>query len=313
MVRPSRTRSLVTLHLIILLLRFTGILGKLITIGSTLLVWYRMLIAFIALWIYLAIRKELKAIPRKYQLKLIGIGAIVALHWILFFESIKVANISVAVVCLSTASLLSAFLEPLFFKRKLRGYEVLFGCIVILGLSLAFDADTNYKWGYIYGILSAFFASIFTNLNGLYVEKLDSSKLSLLEMLGGFITISLYLPFTNSIGWDSFIISSMDLFYLMILGIVCTAYAFVVSVKVMEQLTPFTVTTAFNLEPIYSILFAILIFSDTETMTLQFYIGVFCIISVVALDGYFKSQKTQEKVKAIFRRKKSPKRSNMPE
>ena len=223
------------------------------------------------------------------------------------------ANISVAVVCLSTASLLSAFLEPLFFKRKLRGYEVLFGCIVIFGLSLAFDADTNYKWGYIYGILSAFFASIFTNLNGLYVEKIESSKLSLLEMLGGFITISLYLPFSDGIGWESFIIPPMDLFYLLILGIVCTAYAFVVSVKVMEQLTPFTVTTAFNLEPIYSIIFAILIFSDTETMAMQFYIGVFCIISVVAMDGYFKSQKTQEKVKGILRRTKSAKNTNMPE
>jgi drug/metabolite transporter (DMT)-like permease len=267
-----------------------------------------MLIALVALAMYLAFRQQLKTIPKKYLLKLIGIGSIVAIHWILFFESIKVANISVAVVCLSTASLLSAFLEPLFFKRKIRGYEVLFGCIVILGLALAFNADTDYKWGYIYGILSAFFASVFTNLNGLYVGKLDSSKLSLIEMLGGVITISLYLPFTDSIGWDSFIISSSNLFYLLVLGIVCTAFAFVVSVKVMKQLTPFTVTTAFNLEPIYSIIFALLIFSESEKMTVQFYIGVACIVSVVLLDSYFKSHKTQEKVKAILKGKKENRR-----
>jgi drug/metabolite transporter (DMT)-like permease len=310
MAKSSRTKSLITLHWIILLLGFTGILGKLITIGSTLLVWWRMGIAFVALALYLAFRKELNDIPKKLIGKLIGTGAIVAIHWILFFESIKVSNISVAVVCLSTASLMSAFLEPFFFKRKTRGYEVIFGLIVIFGLSLAFDAGTQYKWGYIYGILSAFFASLFTNINGLYVDKISSSKLSMLEMIGGFITISLYLPFMGDIGWESFTLSSSDFFYIMLLAIVCTAYAFVESVRVMEQLTPFTVTVSFNLEPIYSIIFALLIFKESEEMDIQFYIGVLCIISVVLLDGYFKSSKAREKLKSITKRKSNP---NSPE
>ena len=283
--------NLLTLHIMVIVLGFTGILGKLITSINTLhLVWYRMFIAFIVLALFLYFKKQLFSISRKDFISLIGIGIIVGLHWIFFFESIKVSTVSVAVICLSTSSLFSAFLEPIFFKRKILIYEVLFSIIVIIALTYVLDADIKYRIGYIYGIVSAFLATLFTLLNAKFINKMDASKITMIEMLGGVFLITCILIFQT----DSSLIkipSLQDFWYLLILSVICTAGVFVWMLEIMKYITPYSLIMAVNLEPIYSIVLALLIFGESEYMGASFYIGSGIILLVVFVESYLKIKK----------------------
>ena len=281
----------------VVFLGFTGVLGKLISLETPHLVWYRMLIAFITLFLFLLFKKQIQTIKKKDIFPLILIGVIVALHWFFFFGAIKVSNISVAVICMSTASLFSAFLEPLFFKRKLLKYELLFALIVVAALTYMLyetpennEHDINYTLGYIYGIISAFLGTLFTMLNGKYIDKVDAAKITMLEMLGGVIIISMYFIAIGDFTVFSTIISFNDLIYLLLLGTICTAGIFVWMTEIMRHLTPYALIMAINLEPIYSIIIGLIIFSESEQMNLSFYLGSVAILSVVFLDGYIKNK-----------------------
>ena len=287
----TQRNSLLVMHLIVIILGLTGILGKIIEATSTILVWYRMMIAFFALGFYLLIQKGLFKIQKEFIWQLLGVGAIVAAHWLFFFESIKVSNVSVAVVCLATSSLFSALIEPFVFKRKISAYELVFGIVVIAALAFALQADIRYFWGYVYGVLAAFLATLFTIFNALYINKLEASKITFIEMLGGWIAMSLYIGLFTNISFSDFSISQQDTIYLFVLGIVCTAFAFVVSVEVMKTLSPYSVIMAVNLEPIYSIVLALILFGESEEMTPPFYIGGSVIILTVFLDGFLKTKK----------------------
>lgn len=287
----TQRNSLLVMHLIVIILGLTGILGKLIEASSTILVWYRMLIAFIALGLYLLLQKGFFKIQKGFIWRLLGVGAIVAAHWLFFFESIKVSNVSVAVVCLATSSLFSALIEPFVFKRKISAYELVFGIVVIAALAFALQADVSYFWGYVYGVIAAFLATLFTIFNALYINKVEASKITLIEMLGGWVAISLYIGLFTNTPLSDFSISQQDTIYLLALGILCTAFAFVVSVEVMKSLSPYSVIMAVNLEPIYSIVLALILFGESEEMTSSFYIGGSVIILTVFLDGYLKTKK----------------------
>ena len=287
-----------SLHIMILFLGFTGVLGKLISLETTHLVWYRMLIAFFALFIFLGFTKQLRSIKKELIIPLMLVGAVVALHWFFFFGAIKAANISVAVICLATASLFSAFLEPLFFKRKLLGYEVLFGFIVLAALSFMLYVrpednghEINYFLGYTYGILSAFLGTLFTMLNAKYINKLDAAKITMIEMLGGVIVITTYFIISDDLAVFQNMLSFKDSIYLFLLGTICTAAIFVWMTEIMRHITPYALIMAINLEPIYSIIIGLIIFSDSEKMNLTFYLGSVVILSVVFLDGIIKNKK----------------------
>ena len=291
-----KNNKLLSLHIMVIFLGFTGVLGKLITLETPYLVWHRMFIAFIALFLFLLFKKQIKTINKKDILPLLGIGAIVALHWFFFFGAIKVANISVAVICLATASLFSAFMEPIFFNRKLLKYELLFGLIVFATLSYMLyekpeNNEINYVLGYVYGIASAFLGTLFTMFNGKYINKVDATKITMVEMLGGVILISLYFIFIGdySVFITPLIIS--DVIYLVLLGTICTAGIFVWMTEIMRHITPYALIMAINLEPIYSIIIGIIIFSDSEVMNLSFYLGSSIILFIVFLDGYIKNKK----------------------
>ena len=280
----------------VIFLGFTGVLGKLITLETTYLVWHRMFIAFIALFLFLLFKKQIKTINKKDILPLLGIGAIVALHWFFFFGAIKVANISVAVICLATASLFSAFMEPIFFNRKLLKYELLFGLIVFATLSYMLyekpeNNEINYVLGYVYGIASAFLGTLFTMFNGKYINKVDAAKITMVEMLGGVIMISFYFIFIGDYSVFITPLISSDVIYLILLGTICTAGIFVWMTEIMRHITPYALIMAINLEPIYSIIIGIIIFSDTEVMNLSFYLGSSIILFIVFLDGYIKNKK----------------------
>lgn len=295
MTKFSERYSLLIMHLIVVILGFTGILGKLIELESSVLVWYRMLFAFIILLFLGLIKKNLKEVSKINFVKILGIGVVVAAHWLFFFESIKVSNVSVAVVCMATSSLFSALLEPLFFKRKISWKEITLSILVIVGLWFAINADTTYIKGYVFGVIAAFLATLFTILNSLFVDKVKSSNITLIEMFGGVLILSLFLLYNNSFNLPSLSLTLNDFIYLLILAGVCTAFAFVVSVEVMKYLSPFNVIMAVNLEPLYSILLALIIFNDgTETMNNTFYLGGSIIIFAVFLDGYFKTKSTKK-------------------
>lgn len=274
----------------VLILGFTGIFGKLISLNTIELVWYRMLIAFITLFTFLAFKKELTKIKKKDFFGLLFVGSLVAVHWFFFFESIKVSNVSVAVVCLSTASFFSAMIEPFFLKRKPKFYEYILGIVVFVTLFLMLEAETKYTMGYIYGIIASFLGTLFTLYNAKYINRLEASKITMVEMLAGVIIFSILMLINKEIGISNLKININDFVYLFLLGTICTAAVFVWMVEIMKYISPYSLIMAINLEPIYSIVLALIIFSESEHMNLSFYIGASVIILVVFLESYLKNK-----------------------
>lgn len=274
----------------VLILGFTGIFGKLISLNTIELVWYRMLIAFITLFTFLVFKKELTKIKKKDFFGLLFIGSLVAVHWFFFFESIKVSNVSVAVVCLSTASFFSAMIEPLFLNRKPKLYEYVLGIVVFVTLFLMLEAETKYTMGYIYGIIASFLGTLFTLYNAKYISRLEASKITMVEMLAGVIIFSIIMLINKEIGISNLKININDFVYLFLLGTICTAAVFVWMVEIMKYISPYSLIMAINLEPIYSIVLALIIFSESEHMNLPFYIGASVIILVVFLESYLKNK-----------------------
>lgn len=276
-------KQILQLHLIVFIYGFTAILGRLITLDAVQLVWYRMLIAFISLGFMLKASKQTYSIQYKKLLLFTGVGFIVAFHWITFFHSIKISTISVALGCLASTTLFTSFLEPTLVRRPLSWFEVFTGVVIIIGLYIIFQFEPNYVAGIITGLLSAFLAGLFTVLNKILVRDNHPITISFYEMGGGFLGITLFLWINGTFkaGLSAPIFS--DWIYLLILGIVCTAYAFMASTRVMKTLSAYTVVLTVNLEPIYGILLAFLIFGDSEYMSAGFYTGTAVILIAVFL------------------------------
>jgi drug/metabolite transporter (DMT)-like permease len=282
--------KLTSLHIMVVILGLTGVFGKLISLSAIHLVWYRMGIAFISIAIFLAFKKQLFSVSKKDFLGLLGVGALVTFHWLCFFESIKVSTVSVAVVCLATSSLFSALIEPFFFKRKFLFYEVIMGVVVVVALAFIMGTETKYFWGYFYGIIAALLATLFTLFNAKYINKVGAAKITMIEMLSGVMIISCILFFQQDYTVFTTKISITDLTYLILLGTLCTAMVFVWLTEIMRHITPYSLIMAINLEPVYSIIFALIIFGDNELMSSSFYFGSCVIIGIVFLDGYLKNK-----------------------
>ena len=282
--------KLTSLHLMVVILGLTGVFGRLISLDAIHLVWYRMGIAFVSLALFLLFKKQLFSISKQNFFGLLGVGALVTIHWLCFFQSIKVSTISVAVVCLATSSLFSALIEPMFFKRKLLKYEVFMGIVVIAALIFILGAETQYFWGYFYGIMAAFLGTLFTLFNAKYIKKVGAAKITMIEMLAGVLIISCVLLLKQDYTVFTSLISVTDFSYLLILGTLCTAMVFVWMTEIMKHITPYSLIMAINLEPIYSIILALVIFGDSELMSNSFYVGSSVIIGIVFLEGYLKNK-----------------------
>ncbi|MCX6238685.1 MAG: DMT family transporter [Bacteroidia bacterium] len=266
---------------------FTAILGKLISLPADQLVWYRMLIAVITFYFFLHLKKTDLSISRKQFFKLFGIGLIVAIHWITFFGAIKISNVSVTLGCLATVTLFTSLLEPFFFRKRINAVEVIVGLLIILGLYLIFRFETRYSLGVIVALISAFLGGLFTVLNKKMVMHQTASVISFYEMLGGLTGITIYLLFSGLGNSPLTLPSPTDFTYLLILGIICTAYAFAIQVDVMKQLSAYIVALTINLEPVYGIVMAYFLFGETEHMTGGFYLGTTIIlISVLGFPLY---------------------------
>jgi drug/metabolite transporter (DMT)-like permease len=274
-------KNLFILHITVFIWGFTAILGQLISIAALELVWYRMLIACISLLIYHIWTKKPLNIGQKDLGKLIGIGGIVALHWFFFYHSIKTSTISVALVCLSSSALFTSLLSPFYTKLKTSALDLIIGLIIIVGIILIFHFETNYTSGIIYGLLASLMASIFTILNEKAVKKIEAASISFYEMLGGLAFLSAYMALNPSGEHFQMQLSNSDSFYLIILGTVCTAIAYVLGVAVMKELSAYTVVLTTNLEPLYGIVLAYLIFGSKELMSSGFYQGAALILLAV--------------------------------
>lgn len=284
------------LHFLVFIAGFTAILGELITIGSTALVWYRMLIAGVLMLIYIKVIKLKIQVSIKTKFKFFGAGIIIALHWITFFEAINQSNISITLAMFSTGAFFASFIEPLIYKRKIIWYEILFGMVVIIGVFLITQSEIKYINGILLGISSALFSTLFAVINGKFITKHRATVISFYEFISGVVFLSLFiLLFQGGFSVEFFILATSDWICIAILASVCTAYAFIGSVHVMRHLSPYTVILTYNLEPLYGIALALLLFPETETMSTQFYYGAFLVLATVLADGILKNYKSSKK------------------
>ncbi|MCA1966873.1 MAG: DMT family transporter [Flavobacterium sp.] len=284
-------KSYLHLHVIVFIWGFTAILGKLISLEALDLVWYRMLFASVIMTFVVLFNKEKVKVPFNILVGFVVSGIIIAAHWLTFYQAIKVSNVSITLACLSTGAFFASILEPIIHKRKIIWYELLFGVIVVVGLGIIFNVETKYKTGIYLAVSSAFLSALFSVINGKYAKEYDPNIISLYELSSGFFFISIYLFFAGSFTPAFFALSINDLIWLFLLSSICTAYAFSASVKVMKFLSPFTVMLTINLEPIYGIILALLIFKDGEEMTPLFYVGALIILATVIANGIVKSYK----------------------
>jgi drug/metabolite transporter (DMT)-like permease len=273
------------LHFVVFIWGFTAILGELISLPADQLVWHRMLIAALALIAWLKFTSTSWQVTRRTGLQMLATGAITGLHWISFFHAVKISNVSITLACLSSTALFTSLLEPLFYRRKIRPREILFGLISIAGISIIFDTAGNYREGIIVALISAVLAALFAIINGIFAKNHRPSVITTYEMIGGVLAISIYLLGQGKLNIQLFGLASTDWLYLGILGLVCTAYAFIVSVKVLQYLSPYTVVLTINLEPVYGIILAFLIFGEAEKMDWPFYVGTLLILGSVIANG----------------------------
>ena len=288
----ARLKNYFHLHFLVFIAGFTAILGELISINAIPLVWFRMLIAAIIMFVYIKLMRIKINIPARYIIRFCVAGVIIALHWITFFGSIKVANVSIALSMFSTGAFFASFIEPIIFKRKVIWYEILFGILVIVGVFIITRSEMKYLTGIILGILSAFLSSLFAVINGKFLERNSATVISFYEFIGGVIFITLFIPiFGDGFSKEFFTLSISDYGYLFILASICTAYAFIASVYIMNYISPYTVILTYNLEPVYGIVLALILFPESEKMTPQFYLGALIIITVVLFNGIIKNSK----------------------
>ncbi|MCW3785211.1 DMT family transporter [Plebeiibacterium sediminum] len=294
----SYTKSFILFHFIVVIYGFTAIIGKLIHMNALQMVWYRMLFAAISLFIFLKWRKINLSIAEKDILKLIGIGLVVAFHWITFFGAIKIANISVTLGIMASGTLFASILEPIFFKQRINWLEFLIGIGIVLGLYLIFSYEIHYIKGILVAILSSILATLFTILNKSYTHKFTPTLISFYEMTGGFIGITIYLLASQQFNHELLTPSVSDVIYMLLLGVICTAFAFAVSVDVMKELSAYNILLAINMEPVYGIMLAYFIFGESEYMSGGFYIGTIVILLSVFLYPMVKARLKREKLKS---------------
>lgn len=281
----TTAKDYLLLHFIVLIWGGTAILGLLISLPSLELVFYRTLLATAGVTLIMVAKKIPLVIAPKEVLQIIGVGVLISLHWILFFWSAKVSTASVCLAGMATTSLWTAFIDPLVNKKAVKLYEVALGLLVISGLVVIFQFESGYVLGLVMAVGSAFLSALFSVLNGRLTQRHNPYQITLYEMgaasLVAFAFLPIYAYFNEStIQWAW---KGDDWFWLLILAGVCTVYAFSVSVELMKRLPVFSINLTINLEPVYGIILAVVIFGEKEKMTDQFYLGTGIILISVLM------------------------------
>ena len=277
-------KALIQLHIAVFLAGFTAILGKLITLNEGLLVWFRLLITVITLGGILYFKKQIQLIPFKDVLKIFAVGAIVAIHWVTFYGSVKYANVSVALVCFSATGFFTAFFEPLILKKRISLSEVALGLIAISGICVIFDFHPQYKLGIIFGIISAVGSSLFPIYNKRLLLTYSSRILTFYELGGGLLVLSVLVPFyLMQFPALYYIPTTSDWLWLLVLAWLCTVLSFDLQLNALKKISAFTANLTYNLEPVYGIILAFIFFKENENLHREFYIGVLLILLAVVL------------------------------
>ncbi|WP_343688190.1 DMT family transporter [Chitinophaga sp.] len=277
-------KPLLQLHLSVFLAGFTGILGKLISLNEGLLVWYRLLFTVISLFILFRWKGMLSKLSFR-QLVPIGLnGVAIAMHWLFFYGSIKYSNVSIGVVCFSLTSLFTAVLDPIISRRRFDVRELFLSGITLLGIVLIFHFDSQYHTGIVMGIISSIFAALFTIVNKQLLTQYDSPSITFYELLVGFLVLSMFMPMYLGVLNQHFLLpSATDLIYLLVLSWACTVCMYMLLMAALKRVSSFTTNLTFNLEPVYSIIIAFILFHENKQLSWAFYAGLGCIILSVFL------------------------------
>ena len=288
----SRVQSLLLLHGVVVIFGFTGILGKLISIEAEPLVFWRVTLGGVTTALYLFLRRQWTAWTARDVVRVGAVGWVVAAHWVTFFASIKASSVGLALTMLATAPLFIGFIEPIVYKRRLAWREVAVAAVVFAGISMVFEAEKDQTLGMALGLTSAFLAAVFSTVNGVLVRKHDPVNMSAVELLAAGLGMAVWLLAKGEFGAAVLHVPDSDWVWIVLLAVVATSFAFMVSIQVLKQLTPFESAMAINLEPIYAIALAYVLFG--ERFSPGFYLGAFLVIGAVFLDTALRS-KTPEK------------------
>ena len=282
----QRYKYHVLMHFIIFLWGFTGILGKLIHKDALHIVWYRTLIAFVALGLFLLYLGKDFRLTKKMAPKVIGVGLVVAIHWMTFYYSIQLSTASLAILCLSTTTLHVSWLEPLVMNKKFSLRQLLMGLVVISGISfVSLDFSGQELLALFFGLFSALCAAFFSVFNAKLSEKTSAEQLTFYEMIAAFVLVSFVLLGLGKLNASDLSLSLNDFYWLLFLGVICTSFAFLATIIIVRKLGAFTVSLNINLEPIYTILLAIVLLNEHKSLSTNFYLGAAIIVLVLLLNG----------------------------
>lgn len=280
-------QALVKLHISVFLAGFTGILGKIISLNEGLLTWYRILLTVVTLFIWLTWQKKLATVAAATVWKLLGIGMLIALHWVCFFGSIKASNVSIGLICFASVGLFTAVLEPLLTRKRISGVEVSLGLIGLLGIYLIFHFDTRYRTGIMLGVASAALGALFSVLNKINVQSAPPQTLMVYELSGGLALLTLCMPiYLAYFPVVSLVPSWQDWIGLLILSWLCTVFAMDLMLQSLQKVSAFTQNLSLNLEPVYGILLAFVLFKENDNLDNSFFVGFGLIALSVLLQMY---------------------------
>lgn len=275
-------QALIRLHIAVFLWGFTGVLGRAISLNEGWLVWWRLLITAISLWIFFYFTKKISVVTRKDFLRLTGIGTVLALHWLCFYGSIKYSNVSIALTCLATSGLMSAIIEPLFFRRKINYAEIMLGIFALAGIALIYLSNIQFSAGIYIGLASALFTVIVSVMNKGLVDIYKPETITLYQLTGGLLGLSIMLPFYN---WlfptDHIIPQQWDWVWLLILSWGCTIFTFILYISALKKVSAFTMNLTLTLEPVYGIILAFLLYKENKNLGITFYPGFGLILLAV--------------------------------
>ncbi|MDZ4810417.1 MAG: DMT family transporter [Bacteroidota bacterium] len=289
-------KAFLQLHIAVFLAGFTGILGLLITLNEGMIVWYRLFLTAATMWILFGLMKKLQRIPVIDILKIAGVGFIAAMHWVTFYGSIKYSNVSVALVCFSAIGFFTALFEPLILKKRMNWTELLLGLVTLTGIYIIFHFDTQYKTGIIIGIISAILASLFPIFNREFLKRINVETMLTWQQTGGLLTLSILLPFyLQRFPTPNFIPSLENFGWLLVLSWFCSVIAFQLSANALKRLSAFTVNLTYNLEPVYGILLAFIVYKENQFLSKWFFVG-FAIIAVALISHFYILLKVDRKL-----------------
>lgn len=275
-------KAFLQLHIAVLLAGFTAVLGKLIDLNEALLVWYRLLLTIIILGAIMLLRRQLKLIPLKDMLKIAFVGLILVIHWVCFYGSVKYANISVSLICLSASGFFTALFDPLIMKKRIVITELFLGILAIIGIYIIFDFHPQFKTGIIFGIISAMGSAIFPILNKELLIKFTPRVLTFYELGGGLVLLTILLPFyITQFPATHYLPGVSDWSWLLVLVVGCTIVAFDLQLNALKKISAFTINLSYNLEPVYGIVLAFIFFNENKLFHKEFFIGVAFIMTAV--------------------------------